>query len=425
MSGSHVIAGLDRDRLIRLADGLVVALAVCLPWSTSATGILVVLWLVVLIPTLDVDMLRRELLTPAGGIPVLFWLLGLAGMMWADVSLAERLKGFESFQKLLTIPLLLAQFRRSGNGKRVAIGFLASCTVLLVTSYGHALLAERLLPTNPTRTPGVPVRDYILQSEEFQLCFFGIAYVVVEAWRTGRRDLAFALSALALAFVANIAYVTTGRTALVVMPILFVIFALRRFGWRHAVALVVAGAACAAVLWMSSPYLQSRVAGVAFELRIARTYDMETSSGLRLEFWRKSIQFIEEAPVIGHGTGSITKLFADAADPGTRVSSVWTSNPHQQILTVAIQLGLIGVGVLLAFWIAHLLLFDQPGIAAWCGLLVVAQNVIGSQFNSHLFDSGQAWMYVFGVGVMGGTMLHELGAGRPRPSVVGVAKSIG
>jgi hypothetical protein len=79
-----------------------------------------------------------------------------------------------------------------------------------------------------------------------------------------------------------------------------------------------------------------------------------------------------------------------------------TENPHQQVLTVAIQLGLIGVGLLIAMWAAHVALFRGPGLVAWIGLVVVVQNVISSQFNSHLFDFTHGWLYVFGVGVIGG-----------------------
>jgi len=57
--------------------------AVSLPWSTSATGILLVLLLLALIPTLDWDGLRRELVTAAGGLPVLLVALGVLGMAWA------------------------------------------------------------------------------------------------------------------------------------------------------------------------------------------------------------------------------------------------------------------------------------------------------------------------------------------------------
>ena len=34
--------------------------------------------------------------------------------------------------------------------------------------------------------------------------------------------------------------------------------------------------------------------------------------------------------------------------------------------------------------------------------MVVAQNIVGSLFNSHLFDFTHGWMYVLGVGVCGG-----------------------
>ena len=70
-----------------------IAIAVSLPWSTSATAILVGLWFFAPVPVLRWDKLRREILTPAGGLPVLLVLLGVAGMLWADVTLIERWKG--------------------------------------------------------------------------------------------------------------------------------------------------------------------------------------------------------------------------------------------------------------------------------------------------------------------------------------------
>jgi len=35
------------------------------------------------------------------------------------------------------------------------------------------------------------------------------------------------------------------------------------------------------------------------------------------------------------------------------------------------------------------------------------QNIISSLFNSHLFDFTQGWIYVFGVGIAGGTVLRQ------------------
>src|SRR5690349_9454281 len=90
----------SRTKLAIWADVLVVGIAVSLPWSTSATGILVGLWFFALLPVLRWDEICREILTPAGGLPVVLVLLGVAGMLWADVTLLERWKGLGSFLKL-------------------------------------------------------------------------------------------------------------------------------------------------------------------------------------------------------------------------------------------------------------------------------------------------------------------------------------
>jgi hypothetical protein len=132
-----------------------------------------------------------------------------------------------------------------------------------------------------------------------------------------------------------------------------------------------------------------------------------TSKGLRLEFWKKSVGFVAEAPIIGHGTGSINGLFRRSSIGQHQAAAVASENPHQQILTVAVQIGLVGATLLLCMWFAHMALFFGPGLLRWIGLVVVVQNVVASLFNSHLFDFTQGWLYVFGVGVIGGMVRRE------------------
>src|SRR5262249_43015388 len=127
MAGLSIAKGVDRAGLARISEGLVVALAASLPWSTSATAILVVFGAVTFIPTANWADIRRELLTPAGGLPVLLVGLGLAGVLWSGVAPYERWNGFDSFPRLLAIPLLFVQFSRSGRGERVFIAYLLSC----------------------------------------------------------------------------------------------------------------------------------------------------------------------------------------------------------------------------------------------------------------------------------------------------------
>src|SRR5258708_242384 len=161
-------------RLVQIADGLATAVAVSLPWSTSATSILIALWLIALVPTLDASSVRREVLTAAGGLPLLLWALGAIGMLWADVSWSDRIAGLSGFHKLLFIPLLLAQFRRSGHAKWAILGFLASSVVLLLVSWALVLTPGIPWRWRGHKSLGVPVKDYIMQSVIFAICAFGL-----------------------------------------------------------------------------------------------------------------------------------------------------------------------------------------------------------------------------------------------------------
>jgi len=395
----------DRMRLAPLADGLAVAVAVSLPWSTSATSILVVAWLIVLLPTLRLAELRRELTTAAGGLPVLLLLLGIAGMLWADVAPIERWKGLDSFLKLLVIPLLFIQFRRSDRGLWVIGGYLAACTALLVVS---AFLSMTAGPWWPNPIYGVPVKNEATQSGEFVTCIFGLLFLAVEFCERRRPPwLIGLLAVVAIGMAADIFYVATGRTALVIISVLLVLFAVKKLRIRGIAILSAGVVLIGAVGWMSSPYLRNRTIDVWREIQRYETTNEKNSSGERIEFWKKSVAFISEAPIIGHGTGSMHALFIKSAIGQTGAASTATTNPHNQTFAVAIQLGLIGAGVLWAMWIAHLLLFRGPGLVEWIGLVLVVQNIVGSLFNSHLFDFTQGWVYVFGVGVAGGMALKK------------------
>jgi O-antigen ligase len=404
---------LDPVRVARLADGLAVAVAVSLPWSVSATSILVLLWLLALIPTLDLAAVRHALARPAGGLPVLFFAIGASGTLWAHVSLAERLGGLDSFVRFLAIPLLFVQFNRSDRGMWVLAGFLASCTALLLLS--AALVLWPVLGNGWANDLGVPVKAYITQSVEFVLCTFGLAWYVAQAIRNRKWATGAALMALAAAFLANVFYVATGRTTIVVIIVLLLVFFLHQFTRKGAFVALVAALAVGGAVWLSSPYLRMRVTGVYQEVESYRIENAPTSSGQRLEYWRKSIGFIADAPIIGHGTGSIGELFRRSILGRTGVAGLVSTNPHNQTLTVAVQLGLIGTAVLYAMWIAHLLFFRGARVVEWIGLVIVVQNIVGSLFNSFLFDYTEGWIYVFGVGVTGGMLLRSSAIGTTGP----------
>jgi O-antigen ligase len=395
-----------RESLMRLADYLVVGIAIALPWSTSATVILICIWALVVIPTITPQEFKEEMTRPAAYLPVALFVLAALGMLWADIPFKDRLKGIDSFLKLLTIPLLMIQFRRSDRAIWALTGFLASGALLLAAS-GLALLSQQGNAWGWAKGYGLPVKDYIAQSAEFTICAFGLFYLAIDAFRLRWPIFGVIFIALGLLFLSNMFFVTASRTALLMLPFLFLLLGFRQFGWKgtgaaFAICIVMAGA-----VWAASPYVRFRISSLVVEIQQPKSETIGTPTGERLNFWKRSVDAVAEAPVIGHGTGSIREAFKRSAH-GHGTSAVVSVNPHNQILAVAMQLGAIGTLLLLAMWFSHLALFFRgAGMASWLGLLVVAQNVIGSLANSHLFDFTHGWIYCIGVGVCGGIATRQ------------------
>ncbi|SRR5579871_920382 len=442
---------LHRARLDALADYLAAAVVISLPWSTSATSILVALWVIALAPTLDGVSFRRVAGMPAAALPVALVILALGSMLWADVPWPERLYGMDPFLKLLAIPLLLVHFSRTARPELALASFFASACALLALSWLLVLVPQ--LPWQ-VKSPGVPVKDYIIQSGIFTLCFFALLDRAIAVWGKSRAE-SLVCAGLGLIFISNIVFVALGRTSLVVIAVLFALLGIRHFKRRALAAFIAAGVGLGSVAWATSPYLRERVTHVVEELDTYSPNENETSAGIRVQFWKISLEIVRNAPLIGHGTGSTQAMFAQYAgiDP---TAPTGATNPHNQILATAIPLGLSGVVLLLAMWIMQFRMFlplghrasiaarepvtrieptgpaparpddkltarlapgfagVQPGLrwlspgqVAWIGISVVAQNFVGSLFNSHLFDFTQGWLYVFGVGVAGGIMLRK------------------
>lgn len=398
-----------RDPRVRstTSDVFAILIAASLPWSTTLVAVFAVAFLVSIVPFLDTKALLQLLRRPICALPIALFVLAAIGMLWSDASWRERLHAVGPAAKLLMIPLLLYHFERSARGLKVLVGFLASCVVLMLLSW--IVTFEPHLALKSDAAYGVPVKNYIDQSQEFALCAVVLAYPVVILWRAQKFWLAVLLIGVSLSFVANMLFVSVSRTALVTMPVMLAVFALLYLKWRSIVAIVCLTVFLGGLAWTTSPKLRGTAERFLSDYQLYHEQNAPTSLGLRLVFWQKSLRFISEAPIFGHGTGSIRGLFEEAAINQHGADAEVIGNPHNQTLNVAIQWGAIGVVLLYAMWLTHLLLFRGEGLAAWIGLMIVLQNVFTSLFNSHIFDFHEGWMYVLGVGVAGGMVLRNCG----------------
>ena len=177
LSGLSLILSARRDPAARIlnVDLLAVLIAILLPWSTTGVVIAAALWVVALVPTLELGAFLRSLKRPICLLPMALVALALVGTLWSDAPWGERLYAVGPTAKLLVLPLLLYHFERTTRGQWVFIAFLASCALLMAASWLVAfdpdLSLKLYLSRGPyTRANGIVVKNYIDQSQEFVLC---------------------------------------------------------------------------------------------------------------------------------------------------------------------------------------------------------------------------------------------------------------
>ena len=187
-------------------------------------------------------------------------------------------------------------------------GFLVSCTALLLASWGLMVLWKllgRVRAGQAARHTGEGLHRAELGVSDLR---FRPARVCGRALARRRHAVAPRRAAAGVFFLANIFYVAPGRTAIVIMPALLVIFGFCYFGWKGVAAAIVAAASwrrrpgrhrrsCARGCWRVSTEVQ----------RLSRRRAQSRHQRIRLELWKKSLDIVAAAPVIGHGTGSIPR----------------------------------------------------------------------------------------------------------------------
>jgi O-antigen ligase len=396
-------------------DVLVVCFGIALPWSTTAASALSIMLVIAIPPTLNARTVLAGLRQLSLLLPLLFVGLAALGTLWAwEVDWLERLHAVSKMTKLLLIPLLFFHFQSSPRYTWAFFGIALSSLFLLFLSFIVSVFPE-FASYIEARGPGVPVRNYIDQSQGFAFLAFALSGLATESVRQGKVARSIVPYLLSAAFIANLAFVNVARTAFAYVPVMLALFARRYTRGTYALLALVGFAIVGTVLVLSSPNLQRKVARIPGDVVAYRNNSMTVgddpaSGAQRLTFWRDSLAFIRSAPLLGHGTGSIKTLYEGYARGRTGLDALVVADPHNQTLNAAVQWGIVGCLILLSMWGAHVWLFREAMLStrapfvAWIGLLAVAQNIASSLFNSHLQGFYPGWLYVFAVGTAGGAL---------------------
>ena len=341
------------DLHVRVARGLLIALAVAIFVSTSATVILEVLAYLLFLLS---PVLRARLLAVLQR-PVAIALLALAvvialGTLHGEVPWHERLVHLVSSRKLVLFFLAAAAFDDDASKRTFAEYVIWFCVAASVVSYAMFFTGMPLgkMPA------GTVLRDYATQSMVF----------AVAAAAAGERDKSFRyLFAIAM-LVGNIVFVTPGRVGYLMLLVLVAVLAVRS-GLKKALVIMVA---CVALL-AASKKVRDRIEIGFVELQTYEQSEHGTSMGWRVVMWKNTIALIKENPILGLGTGSFEAGYRRIVEGAPGWRAMTTNDPHNQYLRTWAEQGLPGLMALLTFmWLAlrqkTTTNLGQDVLLAWC-----------------------------------------------------------
>ena len=340
---------------------------------------------------------------------VLFIALALS-LAYTSPGMNEAVDFLMKYRKLLFIPLLYLVFAddKSTAWTSVAVwGLFASLVLTMILTYTNYLGWTAVGPVHGTDAMTRPwvFKDHI--SGGLMMAF--LVCLAASLAKSAKHAVASkALYLVAVLAMVNVLFVLQGRTGQVVAIAYIAIYLVmhaaqfrrydKRTRWIAGVGAIIV-CLCVGAFVMHGK--DSRLADTAQEITQFETQNKNTSMGVRIEFYRRSLALIAERPIAGFGVGSVRTQFERLASMQTGGRAAMAGNPHNEFLLMGVQLGLIGVALFVWFLVAVARASQrlvEPARSIAQGYLFAF--VLGCLANSLLLNFTEGNLFVFLIGIL-------------------------
>lgn len=350
-------------------------------------------------------MLWQSMWTPRMILVVLAVFAG--SLLWTTGPLDQALEAVGKYGKLLVIPALLILIRSRQEATVVLAVFLGFQVFLLLSTwllYFHVPVlwasgkhAEEFFAVFSTYL------DQSIMSAVVAALFWHLKSLAPN------RPLFYGAIAISLLALGSVFFVFVGRTGQLVGLTMIALAVFWALPGRYRLASI-AIPPLIALLAFSLGAIPQRFITTGSE--VSSYLDKPaavTSTGVRLYFWKTSLEAMAQKPLAGAGAGSWTteynriELQKNADFEILKVAS----NPHQEFLLWGVQLGVGGILLLVAFLGAamkDLLKMEAP--IARAGQSVLAALAVSCLFNSSLYDANIGSFFCLTLGVLLANGVH-------------------
>ena len=276
-------------------------------------------------------------------------------LLWTVAPQADALGSLAKYGKLITIVLMLGLIRSQREAQFALASFILAQAFLLASSW----MLFFHLPV-PWATSNMALLQFAVFSSYLDQGIMG-AVLAALCWHL--RSLApgrfgpHVAVVIAAAAIANVLFVLSGRSGHVVAIAMLSLAIMWELPRRLRLVALAVPFLLVLILFFSSTKVRERLMMVKTEVASYSTQvQPTTSSGIRLELWRRAVQIIAENPVAGAGVGAWSTEYnrLQRSQNPAHVDIAGNGNPHQEYLLWGVQLGIPGMALFCALLLAGL-----------------------------------------------------------------------
>ena len=310
-------------------------------------------------------------------------------LLWTVAPQADALGSLAKYGKLITIVLMLGLIRSQREAQFALTSFILAQAFLLASSW----MLFFHLPV-PWATSNMALLQFAVFSSYLDQGIMG-AVLAALCWHL--RSLApgrfgpHVAVVIAAAAIANVLFVLSGRSGHVVAIAMLSLAIMWELPRRLRLVALAVPFLLVLILFFSSTKVRERLMMVKTEVASYSTQvQPTTSSGIRLELWRRAVQIIAENPVAGAGVGAWSTEYnrLQRSQNPAHVDIAGNGNPHQEYLLWGVQLGIPGMALFCALLLAGLrdsLKMEQAHARALQSTVLAL--AIACAFNASIYDA--------------------------------------
>lgn len=389
---------------------------VFVPISTALTNFATILFMVAALLSPEVWRNWRQLYRHPVALAALLLMAMLAiSVTYTVAPLNEALSWLLKYRKLLLIPLLILVFSGANWNGAIRYGLIGSLLFVMILSSSNYLGWTSVGALHNATDP--VTRAWVFKNHITAGIFSALLFSVCmdqASSAAGRRTQVF-FYALAAWSLVNVFIMLQGRTGQVI-AIFFCVYHAMRLAWAHrghtpatrVRRLVLFAVPCVLLIGASLHMKADRLTEIDTEYSDYLHDNAVTSVGLRAEWYQRSLEIFAEKPLFGHGEGSVQYEFAPLTQGLTGARGTGTANPHNQYLLIAVELGLVGVGLLLNLLVQ--IARSGRALPPTSRHLLYAYLFafsLGSLVNSLLLDFSEGYMFVLLTGILLGCACRQ------------------